>query len=294
MEIEKSFQGSHRAATMTACISKTSDGSHWNAHAVRWEFIGTPLRPSPEDVMVVVDAMSQLANENPRHALKLLMLGVTPEYARFPWPPTSTLVAWERSESMIRHVWPGSTAENTRVIQGNWLHPPEGFGEFDFVLGDGVLTQLSFPNEYEELFRTLRALMRPGGRSALRLYANSTPPEKPDHVLDDVRQGRLTNVNEFKLRMGMALGGTRNVYNVAVAEIWDVWDQACCRHPALRQRWSTEESSTIEHYRESNAEYSFPPLHLVLHTMRTYMKVTKVCIPKYAFGCNCPTVILDA
>src|SRR6266705_2840542 len=147
MEIKSDVQVSLRIAPMNSCISKSSDGSHWNAHAVRWESIGPPLRPSPEDVMVVADAVSQLVNENSHRALKLLMLGVTPEYARFPWPPNSTLVAWERSESMIRHVWPGSTAESKRVIQGDWLHPPEAFGEFDFVLGDGVLTQLSFPDE---------------------------------------------------------------------------------------------------------------------------------------------------
>src|SRR5262249_20277470 len=134
---------------------------------------------------------------------------------------------------------------------------------------------------------------RPGGRWALRLYASSNAPETPERVLDDARDGRLTNINEFKLRLGMALCGTRKVHNVAVAEVWHVWDQARRREPALDQRWSAELVSTIENYRESTAKYSFPPLPLVLDTLRPFVKVTKTCIPKYEFGASCPTLILE-
>lgn len=270
-----------------------SNWDHWNRHAVLWDLFGPPLRPSPDDLDVVARVVTQLSRESPVRGLRVLVLGVTREYARFPWPRGSTLVAWERSESMIRHVWPGSTAETERVIQRNWLDPTESRGEFDLVLGDGVLVQLSFPDECEELCRTLRAVLRPGGQCILRLFARPETPEEPDQVFADAQEGRLTNINEFKLRLGMALCAANGAHQVAVADIWKVWDQSARRDSRLRNRWSADQKKTIESYRESIVSYSFPPLDLVLDVARRFLKVRDVCFPGYPFARGCPTLVLE-
>src|SRR5436190_2099932 len=71
---------------------------HWKDHAVNWDLIGPPLRPAPEDLAVIAEAVSRLTDEVPHRDLKVLILGVTQEYARFPWPKGTNLVAWERNE----------------------------------------------------------------------------------------------------------------------------------------------------------------------------------------------------
>ena len=57
---------------------------------------------------------------------------------------------------MIRHVWPGSMAATERVVQGDWLDPDASLGPFDLLLGDGVLSVLDYPGEYERFCRTMR------------------------------------------------------------------------------------------------------------------------------------------
>ncbi|KAB2674613.1 MAG: hypothetical protein DVB31_01910 [Verrucomicrobia bacterium] len=274
-------------------LAQLPDGNHWDSLAVRWERIGPPLRPSAEDLAFVADAVSGLVPGIGHRGLRVLMLGVTPEYARYPWPPRSTLTAWERSESMIRNVWPGSVADAEHVARRDWLHPAGDRDDFDLVLGDAVLTQLSFPKDYAALCGNLREATRPGGRWMLRVCAGPKIPENPRRVLEDVRDGHLANINVFKLRMGMALCSTRGEHNVAVAEIWNAWDRACRSNPSLRARWSDRETATLEDYRDSGVVYSFPPLDEVLETLRRFARVERVCVPRYEFGDCCPTLLLE-
>jgi len=268
----------------------SSTPSHWTDFAKRWDLIGAPLRPSSLDLAIVADVVAELVLENPHRGLRVLILGVTPEYARFPWPLKTTLIACERSETMIRHVWPGSTLENASVIHGTWLDLDASLGKFDLVLGDGILTQLSFQEEYNELSRRISALLAPGGRLMLRLFTSSEAPQTPESVLKD---SAVSNVNEFKLRLGMALSESRSSYDIPVAEIWKVWDRERKQQPELNQRWSAAEVSTIESYRESTAKYSFPPLHHIQTTLTRHFNFVKLHVPNYVFGKSCPTMILQ-
>jgi hypothetical protein len=282
---------------MNSYTSNPPGGNHWNSHALRWHLIGPPLRPSPDDLAVIAGVVSELgagAGAGAR-GIHTLVLGVTPEYARFPWPTGTSLVALERCESMIRHVWPAQEAgsHGGHVIQGDWLRPPESIGQFDLVLGDGVLSQLSYPEDYERFCQAARGLTRPGGLWALRLYTRQTTPEDLYTLMDDVREGRLTNINEFKLRLGMALCDANHADDVAVTEMWRAWDRSGGRDPALHDRWPAELRSTIDNYREGTARYSFPHLEPVLDILRRFAAVKEVSFPGYPFGRCCPTVVLE-
>jgi hypothetical protein len=112
--------------------------------------------------------------------------------------------------------------------------------------------------------------------------------------MDDVRQGRLTNINEFKLRLGMALCDAEHADEVAVSEMWRAWDRAIRCDPALQDRWPAELRGTVENYREGTARYSFPHLEPVLGILRRFVAVKQVSFPAYPFGACCPTVILEA
>jgi hypothetical protein len=271
-----------------------SKEGHWKSHAIRWDLIGPPLRPSSDELAVVTGIVAELVTCVGNRGLDALILGVTPEYALFPWPPKSSLVALDRCESMIRHVWPGSTAAIERVIQGDWLFPDQSVGPFDLVLGDGALSQLSYPDDYERLCQAMRSVTRPGGRWALRLYARPDAPENPERLLDDIGEGRLTNINEFKLRLGMALCDANHTDDVSVAEMWRFWDQSRRRDPSLQDRWSTELQITIENYREGTARYSFPRLDPVLDLLGRFATISDVRFPSYPLGGCCPMVVLEA
>jgi len=279
---------------MTNRSTIQSEEGHWKSHAIRWDLIGPPLRPSPDELAVVAAIVSELMAQVGNRGLDALILGVTPEYARFPWPPKSNLIALDRCESMIRHVWTGSMAESERVLQGDWLALDTSLGPFDLVLGDGVLSQLAYPVDYERFCHTMRGVTRPGGRWALRLFARTGEPEAPERVLDDLRAGRLTNINEFKLRLGMALCDAGDADDVGVSEMWRFWHEACRRDASLRNCWSTELQSTIENYREGTARYSFPHLEPVLDVLRRSATIREVEFPSYGLRDRCPMVILEA
>ncbi len=195
---------------------------------------------------------------------------------------------------MIRHVWPGSMAATERVVQGDWLDPDASLGPFDLLLGDGVLSVLDYPGEYERFCRTMRRMTRPGGRWACAVYARTGEPEDPQSVLDDLREGRLANINEFKLRLGMALCDARHADDVAVSEMWRFWDDVRRRDPSLGDCWSTDLQSTIENYRDGIAKYSFPRLDRVLDLLRRYATIREIRYPGYRLGECCPMVILEA
>jgi hypothetical protein len=279
---------------MTNRLTVPSGEGHWKNHAIRWDLIGPPLRPSPDELDVVAAIVSELMLRVGNRGLDALILGVTVEYARFPWPPGSNLTALERSESMIRHVWPGSMAATERVLQGDWLAPDASLGPFDLLLGDGVLSMLAYPGDYERFCRAIRGMTRVGGRWVLRLYTRPAEPEDPERLLDDLRAGRLTNINEFKLRLGMVLCDAGRADDVGVSEMWQFWDDARRRDPALRDCWSTELQTTIENYRDGIARYSFPHLCPVLDLLRGYATIREVRFPGYRLGDRCPTVILEA
>jgi hypothetical protein len=279
---------------MTNPTGSDSEEGHWKSHAIRWDLIGPPLRPSPDEMAVVAAIVSELTLQVGNRGIDALILGVTPEFAGFAWPPKSKLIALDRSESMIRHVWPGSMAASERVLEGDWLAPDASLGPFDLVLGDGVFSQLAYPVDYERLCQAMREVTRPGGLWALRLFARPDEPEDPERLLGDLRAGRLTNINEFKLRLGMALCDAGHADDVGVREMWQFWDEARRTDPSLRDCWSTELQGTIENYREGTARYSFPRLDPVLDLLRRTATIREVRYPGYRLGDCCPMVILEA
>ena len=152
---------------------------------------------------------------------------------------------------------------------------------------------LAYPGDYSMLCRTMCSMTRPGGRWVLRLFARGHVPEDPENVLDDVREGRLTNINEFKLRLGMALCDANQADDVAVSEMWQFWDSSRRRVPELQCRWPSELQSTIENYREGMARYAFPRLGFVLDLLREYATIRAVRFPGYPLGGCCPMVVLE-
>jgi hypothetical protein len=173
---------------------------HWPAAARQWQELGPPLRPAAEDINFCADGVREWVRS--RGAPRVLLLGVTPELYRLPWPKGTDFLAADRTQAMIDHVWPGPK-EAVRCTDWLALALPEG--SRDIVLCDGGLPLLAYPEEQRRLPRLLRAVLSDQGLCILRLYVPPPQRESPDAVLRDLLEGRIANLNVLKLRLSMAL-----------------------------------------------------------------------------------------
>ena len=185
-----------------------------------WKWLGPPLRPADEDIAFYTAAISQWVGSNgpPR----VLLLGLTPELYSLPWPMGTDFLAVDRARPMIDTVWPGP---KDAVLCADWTTMALPDGSRDIVLCDGGMEQLQFPQKHQRLVRILRRVVPPDGLVILRLYVLPSKAESPELVLKDLVQGRISNMNILKLRLGMALqdasseGVPRNI-------IWDAFHTA--------------------------------------------------------------------
>lgn len=227
--------------------------------ASAWEQTGSPLRPSPEDVAAYWRGAQGWIE---RHgAPRVLLLGVTPEIYRLPWPAGRDFLSVDRTTAMISIVWPGRPEE---VLQAGWLDLPLPSGSRDLALCDGGLHLLDHPASQRKLVERLHDVLAPGGRCVFRLF---TPPEEretPEAVLADLGAGRIANLNVLKLRLGMAMQGSAES-GVAVREMWETLRALAPSWEALAERlgWPLEHLLAIELYRSSEARYHFTDIERV-------------------------------
>jgi hypothetical protein len=88
---------------------------------------------------------------------RVLMLGVTPEYAEF----GHRLTAVDSSAAMIQHVWPGDTPHRRAVLCDWKEHPMQ---DTDIVIGDGSLNATPHP---ESVVTAVHTALRHGARMAV-------------------------------------------------------------------------------------------------------------------------------
>mgnify|MGYP001552746026 CR=1 FL=1 len=257
---------------------------HWDAYAARWQLIGPPLRPAKVDIEYLSASVSRLRPQ----AKTALLLGVTPEIAEMAWAPGCQLVAVDKSEGMVRAVWPGDTARR-RAVVADWfgLDVPEA--PFDVVVGDGVFTLLEFPQGYARLGQALAALVKPGGLLSLRLFCRTEPGETLERVISDVSARAIGNFNVFKWRLAMALQGdvTRgvrlaDVYRTFVERTGGVAKLASCTG------WPEAIIGSIEGYRDIDDRYSYSTEREVEGCLAQDFELLETWRPGYELGERCP------
>src|ERR1700730_4920742 len=98
--------------------------SYWDGLASSYAALGSPLRPSSEDVQFMEYAVSAWHARHPGQAPQALLLGVTPDLVRMRWLPGSSLMAVDSAEAMVRAVWPGDLPARRWAVCGDWLSMP--------------------------------------------------------------------------------------------------------------------------------------------------------------------------
>jgi SAM-dependent methyltransferase len=265
--------------------------AHWFPLAAVWKQVATPLRPAPEDVQAYVRLMRPWIE---RHgAPRVLLLGVTPELYRLPWPPERDFLAVDRSTAMIEYVWPGRPEE---AVLADWLQLPLRAGSRDLALCDGGLPLLDHPQSQARLVGELHRVLAPGGLCLIRLYALPNEPESPDLVLAELIAGGVPNLNVLKLRLGMALQ-TAPETGVRLHDIWSKLHALAADWETLARRlgWPLEHLQVIDAYFESAATYHFiselAARSLFCAGGRFIFRESFT--PSYPLGERCPIVVFE-
>ncbi|HAZ65707.1 MAG TPA: hypothetical protein DCY41_03005 [Opitutae bacterium] len=275
-------------------MSSPASHNHWRTIALRWAEIGAPLRPVAEDLKFVADEASGWAKQQGR-APRVLILGVTPELCGLDWPKGTSVCAVDQSPDMIRAVWPGDPAQ---VTSANWLdvgsvHAP---GSFDIVVCDGGLHLLPYPDGQSRLSEVVAKLLAPRGLVIVRLFALPKVSESIAQVLAALANGKVTDMNRLKLRVGMALQKD----STTGACLGDVWNCIAAVEPDLaalarRLGWRREHAEALVSYRESSSRYYFSTSQAAIDCLESsgQLRCVRTHLPSYADAEQFPTVVWE-
>jgi SAM-dependent methyltransferase len=267
-----------------------SAADHWTEVARQWDQVGPPLRPSAEDLAAYRAAIDRWTRD--RGAPRALILGVTPELARLPWPAGTHLLAIDHTPSMIRAVWPGPLQT---VVCGDWTAMPLRDAARDLVLLDGGLHLLTHPDGQQRLVQALRRVVAPGGLCVLRLFVPSRHRETPEAVLRALLAGVVANLNLLKLRLSMALQRDKR-QGVSLGAVWLALHAVAPDLPRLADRlgWPLDHLLTINTYRDSAQRYhyvSVADVRWLFCRDPGGFQVEAIQMPTYDLGDRCPIVV---
>lgn len=263
---------------------------HWSKHAQQWQWIGSPLRPAPEDIELLERELLRWHAAYPLPSPQAMLLGVTPEIILMRWPPGTRLVAVDHSEAMIREVWPGGQLGHTALC-AEWSDPPLPPASQDIIVGDGCFSVLVSRDEYRATVRAMRRVIREHGLFLMRFFIRPDVREPVAGVIDDLLQGCIGNFHVFKWRLAMALHGSLDE-GVRLADIWNAWHAAVPEPAQLasRQRWPLRAVLTIDAYRGVQTRYTFPTLAEARAALAEAFEEIACCVPGYELGERCPTL----
>ena len=256
----------------------------WTNIQRSWNRMGPPLRPNQE----VVDAIKEcLADRRER----LLILGVTPEFADL----GDDIQAVDSSKDMIGAIWPGDTT-NRRATEGLWTDLPCENSSRQSSVCDGGLTLVPFAEGYSTIFNELSRVLEPEGRAIFRVFCPPSPCESLETLEASIWNGEIQTIHAMKFRLAMALVAQRGVVNIPLR---DVWDEFTARFPdrdklAAATGWSNQAIDTIDFYRESDTNYSYPTADEIADLARkTFENVSLVSSGTYEMADRSPLLVLD-
>ena len=139
-----------------------------------WNALAPPIRPSLNDIELYEQGWKG------EKGSRVLIQGVTPELVDLALrKKASRVTAMDQHEPAFAAMRQLGCQDWRRVeyLCNDWrIFVPGLEGKLDFVLGDGTLTLLAFPVEWEQVLDNTRRYLAPGGRIILRL---SFQPEEP-------------------------------------------------------------------------------------------------------------------
>ena len=269
-------------------MKATRLNNHWDTIAHYWSNVGQPLRPGPDDCR----HYREIINDGGRGPVRVLILGVTPELFHLGWPDDSTVFSADHSVEMSNAIWPGPPGS---AITTDWLSLPFPDETFDYVLCDGGLHLLDYPDSQKNLPGRLARILKPSGRMIFRLFCMPDKPEPLSTVFADLAEGRLGNVHIFKLRTGMALQSSARG-GIVLGEVYDKIITQYGTFENLRNvtGWPAKEIATLASYCDSKNCYHFLTKDQSIKVLEggRRFKLEHWVENRYTLGERCPIVAL--
>jgi SAM-dependent methyltransferase len=270
-------------------VSEEAVRNAWGGREKTWNLLRPPLRPGPQDIGYLKETIHDWQRE--QHGTpRLLLLGVTPEVYHLARAESARLLAADLSPEMIRIVWPGPKKD---VICADWTRLPLEAGSRDIASCDGGFILMNRKREVD-FVQSMGRVLSPGGRLLLRIFMTRNPPEKPEQILCELKEGMIGSVHELKLRLMSCDYGSdagvsgREVCRMVYAAVPDLPDLA------TKLGWEAGSLVTLDTMRDSDIRYFQPTHEAVLARFTanpggfTLLRVEK---PDYAAGDQCPTYI---
>jgi SAM-dependent methyltransferase len=262
-------------------------GGYWDRFAEAYAILGSPLRPSAEELAFMGRTVRDRTAAAGAAPLRALLLGSTPGLAAMDWPSNTHLAAIDRSFPMARGVWPGNIPGRRDIVCADWLAAPFRDASFHVAAGDGSVNCLSYPGGIYALSEELARLLCPHGLLMLRTYLQVEPRESPDELLGQALRGALPGFDEFKLRLMMALQrdpadglAVENVYQWVSRRIDPV-------ELARRTGWALAAIETMQLYKDSATVYAFPTREQLLSVLLPHFEVFSSMEPSHPMGQRC-------
>lgn len=167
---------------------------------------------------------------------KILVLGNTPALQQF---KDREITVVDFSQGMID----SCKTSNINYVMGNWLDLPFKNDTFDAIIGDGCLTLLEYPNEYQRLFKNVYQCLKPGGKFIMRVFTSL----------------QTNVVNEGMQKFETAMSHVDENYCIDMNSLCDTYPE----------------------YALHKVVYSFPPLTKILEDMDAYFDIEDVLLSKF-------------
>ncbi len=269
-------------------------GVRWNDLSLVWDVFRPPLRPYPEDIVLLQALVEAAIAEPGGQGARALMLGVTPEIAEMRWPDATCLLALDSSDGMIRNVWPGARTSGA-AVRAEWETMPVRDAVCDVVVGDGIFTTLAYPADFDVLVPQIRRVMKDGGTLFLRLFARPERREPVGRIFEDLRGGLVHNIHGLPWRLAMALHGDL-ASGTRLGDIWEAWEAHVPDPSALMASLDLppETVRIMEVYRGVDACITMPTLGEVREMLARDFEERACHVPDYDSGDRYPTLVMRA
>jgi hypothetical protein len=266
--------------------------SQWNRNAAHWQLLGSPLRPTTEDILLYQRALQRWSVDHGDPAHRILLLGVTQELRGMDWPADAELVACDGSRAMIESIWPCASfagATSTPVC-ADWGALPLRSASRNIAIGDGCALLLSI-DDLRRVAANLDRVLDQDATLILRLFMRPKLVEGVDAVVAAANAGEIGSFHAFKWRLAMALQGTKGT-SVRLANVWDTFASLFPDRHALAWRtgWPVEIIHTIDSYHAVHADYHYHRLEEFVAALQPVFSVVSVEYPAYELGERCPVI----
>ena len=265
---------------------------YWDLLAGQFQHQQPPLRPCADDIRVFERIILGWHRRHSPPRINALLFGVTPEIAGLSWPAGTFLLAVEKSQAMIDLVWPGDIPNQRKVVRGNWLEVEIEKNSLDLIVGDGFLTGMVYPRQYNQIAEAVSQWLKPGGLLIARLFVRPDKSDSMEAILGDLENGRIAQFDAFKWRLAMAMQESPE-QGVRVDAIYRAWSQLENQRPTLPEQagWPRETVNTIKFYAGRSDIYAFPTIQELTRAFSAHLEPMSTTMPDYDFGQSCPILV---